>query len=417
MVLRGNTGKHEENTMSIAQTILIPLADIVRADNVRLTFQDSARTSEWLEILQLSEDIESAGYGVDDTHRVAFNGLRTNLVVQLQDDGKYLTLQGHRRGLSLEAFAKRNPGLFKSRFPDGIPCNVVPDGIDPTPYLIDHGNQLPLRDPYELQLCADRLYAQGHTEKSVANEMHSLFTRVIGGLKGKRRDKVKELDTVIAKAKADKDFTTLPKAEADKATEIAAHHRGTCQHLKNVWRSPDCVRHAMVFKATGEVPQGAETPLPSLTVAQVTELVKALDVDVRDVSGEYSKALPGPAFNTAWQKIVAAAVKKASEPTTVATKSVSSKDIKSTGEALSSQGLKRLCDKLSDSTDRTDITDIDKDLFALELVKKHDNGLYKKVIKRGDEILKQKQKAGKAEAEAKLEAEADTNENTTVSAS
>jgi len=401
--------------MSIAQTILIPLADIVREDNVRLSFQDSARTSEWLEILQLSEDIESAGYGVDDTHPVAFNGLRTCLVVQQQEDGKYLTLQGHRRGLSLEAFEKRNPGLFKLRFPDGIPCNVVPSGIDPTPYLIDHGNQLPLRDPYELQLCADRLYAGGSTEKEVANEMHSLFTRVIGGLKGKRRDKVKELDDIIAKAKMDREFVTLEKAEVDKANEIAAHHRGTCQHLKNVYRSPDCVRHAMIYKATGEVPKGAETPLPSLTVAQVTELVKALDVDIRDVSGEYSKALPGPAFNTAWQKIVAAHVKKASEPTTVATKSVSSKDITSMGEALSSQGLKRLCDKLSDSTDRSDITDVDKDLFALELVKKHDNGLYKKVIKRGDEILKQKQKAGKAQAEAKLEAEA--SENETVSAS
>ena len=305
---------------------------------------------------------------------IRVNGLKTPLCVYEINPGISEILQGHRRFRALSLLQETDPKRFKELFSKGIPCIVrdISDPRDVARFKVDHGNELSLTDPFELQLCASMLFNAGFSEKEVVIELAGLMDR-ISPMKPERRKEIEGLST---------------QAERDKA--IFDYRRGLVQGLHNAHRCPLVVMAALEHKCDGEVVEGFENEyLPKLTTGQVSRLWKAHsdDLKIEDEKGVkiFSKRRPGPKFREVWGKVVESSQKAASdkEEGVVREKAMSGKDMKAEiteGKWLSAFGQKLTKYHTGDKS-VGELTEYDYTCYCAELVKEADPKLWKQVVK------------------------------------
>lgn len=280
-----------------------------------LTFEENVRIGDLL-LRELADDI-------------AVRGIITPPIIWADPkvEGQYIVCQGNRRGRALKLLHDVDIAAFKNQFPDGkVPVSVMYGASrrDFDARFVDHGNELGLRDPHELVLCGIKLFKSGCSEQDAAVILNGLITRIIGGLKGKRKAKVADLEQSLELAEESGKAERVKTLKANIEREISEARRGTVQHIKHVFRCPPKVTAALLYKSTGVVPEGyREGELPvNLTNAQVTKLDQAMTEDAGDANADinYDAGHPGPAFIKAWEKLVQAAKTKVEEKADPATR-------------------------------------------------------------------------------------------------
>ena len=239
---------------------------------------------------------------------IAARGMTEHITVWQRAKGQYVVLRGHRRLAAAQMLKARDLDVYKERFPDGLPCEVI-SGIDANKaleYKVDHGNEVSLTNPHELQMCASMLFNAGKTEADVAVQLSGLMDRIYP-MKAKAKAEITALRKVAAEAKTEKDKII---ADNDVRKYVLNYRRGVVQGLHNAHRCPDIVMDALYFKATGEAPVSytGKRALIKLTGTNVTTLFKAHKLDLEELDDDkgvprYSKKLPGPKFWEAWTKI------------------------------------------------------------------------------------------------------------------
>lgn len=282
-------------------TQLVKLASIFVGRNVRLP--------SLMRISDLAADISE-------------NGLLTPISVYKVKD-KWEVIQGHRRFAALTHLFETDQARFDILFPKGIPVTII-EGVtyeEAQEMKIDHGNELSLTDPMELQLCANMLFAQGKSEKAVVIRLASLMDR----MKPMKADKLKKYQGMLADAalwveKGNPTNAKEKQAEAEKF--LLDYRRGMVQNLHNAYRCPHIVMAALYFKATSERPSKdeeffTEAALPmGLTYQHVNSLWKAFEKDLtilKDGKQVHNRRIPGPEFNAKWKVICDELAKKASD--------------------------------------------------------------------------------------------------------
>lgn len=322
------------------------------------------------------------------------NGLKTPLSVY-QKDGAYELLQGHRRTRAIALLKETDPKRFKELFNEGVPCIVreVANERDVARFKVDHGNELSLTDPFELQLCASMLFNANFKEREVIVELAGMMDR-ISPMKPDKRQAIENATT-----------------QAEKDDILFKYRRGLVQGLHNAHRCPPVVMAALEHKATGEQIEGYEGQyLPKLTTSQVTSLWKAhgedLKVEHEDGRPVFSKTRPGPKFREKWDKIVESAQKADAdrEEGVVREKAMSGKDMKAEvkdGKWLSAFGT-LITKHHSGDKSVGDLTPYDETCYLAELVKEADPKLWKQVVKAAKAIEAKinKENAEVTEAEA-----------------
>jgi len=270
----------------------VPVDHVVEGENVRIHY-------------------ELEGLVMD----IAQNGLKTPIMVWTPPGAaksSFEVLEGHRRLRAIKTLANDQPDAFQVHFSNGVSAIICGNLTEQEAWelKVDHGNELALRDPYELLQCARMLFNAGHTEEQVANDLVSLIERITP-----MAPKVKRtIETLkLAKTAAEKagEQETADNVEADIRQTIFDYRRGLVQYLHNTARCPDLVMSALYFKATGKHPEGMDSniPLPTLTHAKVLALWNAhkKDLDVKDKGvPKFGRTRPGPEFTKKWAEYVKA---------------------------------------------------------------------------------------------------------------
>ncbi len=301
------------------------------------------------------------------------NGLKTPISVYALKDGVYEVLQGHRRTRAIALLKETDPKRFAELFKEGIPCIVreVSNERDVARFKVDHGNELSLTDPFELQLCASEFFRVGFKEREVVIELAGLMDR-ISPMKAEKRTAIENATT-----------------QADKDKILFDYRRGLVQGLHNAHRCPPIVMAALEHKATGEPVEGYDTYLPKPTSSQVQGLWKAHSEDLEIEDGEgrkvFSSRRTGPKFNEKWEKLLESAHKADADKDAgvVREKAMSGKDMKAEvkdGKWLSGFGTLMTKHHAGDKS-VGDLTPYDETCYLAELVQEADPKLWKSVVK------------------------------------
>lgn len=378
------------NTNRRVRSIFVSLASLTTGQNVRLP--------NLYKVEPLADDIEA-------------NGLDTQIMVWQPTKDVTEIVRGHRRQKALELFFTRNPLGFAERFPKGIPCElrVGIDAKEAARLKIDHGNVLALSHDHEIQMAASMLFDAGANEMDVAVALRGLFEGS-KPMRGKNLLKVQAFEAKLVEA------TALEAVEIQKEINklIKAYHRGRVQNLKNVWRCPKVVSDARFYHACNQRPEGVEatTYLPKAGTSEVTALWKALEKDLAILDettsiGRYSKRLPGPNFQAAWEALCKTDQER--EPKGPRSKSMSGSKIRESASGFSSVGFRALCGlHCGDNPDVGPVVkESDELLYTAELVAKHDAALWEAVVEARKVIEQKLIEEARAMAEASAAAGVD----------
>jgi hypothetical protein len=344
------------------------------------------------------------------------NGLITPLNIFEVSKGEFMIVAGHRRHAACSQIANEEPLHFKTLFPNGIPCNIV-TGIslqEAEAMKVDHGNEVGLQDPMELQLCANILFGMGCTEKQVVIRLASLMDRI----KPMKSDKKKKYLTMLADAELWKEKGNM-KAYNEKIIEantfIFNNRRGMVQNLHKAFRCPNIVMAALFFKATHErpdkesgfsIPESEKLPM-SLTYEDVTKLHKCFESDlleVKDGVSIYSKMIPGPLFQAKWAEIMKDYETKeaASESSTPRAKAMSADDLAKESKKWLSAGFQLLCKShRKDEVDAIRLNKSDRLCFVAETMSERAPDEWKAIETLFDAIVAEQTAAVKEVAASK----------------
>lgn len=304
-------------------------------------------------------------------------------------------IRGHRRGGALNLLAEFNPMRFAELFPEGIPV-IVWEGITAEEALmlkLDHGGQVTLSDPHELQMSATLMFDKNFTEAQVANHLKPLITR-LSPMPAKAAKEVKELETALTEAQNGGDVTKVDAAETALTDRIAKLYRGRVQNLHNVARSPELVNAALYFKACGEKLKSYEdTVLPRLTTDQVKALWNAhkLDLEIMGDNGapKFNKRVVGPNFTSKWNGLVVKEAEAVAEgPKAPREKAMAAKDMKSelTEGKWLSVGFYKLTRHHTGDKTVEGLAELDKAYHAVDLVNQYDPKLLKRLMASAEKI-------------------------------
>lgn len=357
---------------------LIPLKSIYMGRNVRIP--------SLMKIGELAADITE-------------NGLLTPISVYEVKNRGYETIQGHRR---LTAIMSLDEKTIAKLFPQGIPCNVI-SGItyDEAQLMkVDHGNEVSLSDPFEVQLCGNLMFSQGKSEKEAVIRLAALLDRI----KPMKADKLKKYQSIISDAKL-LDIKGMKEESKGKFKEaedfLFNYRRGMIQNIHNAWRCPVMVMAALYLKAVGEAPKEGsdfftETPLPKgLTYQHVTSLWKAFEKDLthKDDKGQqkYNKKMPGPDFMAKWKEICTDLTPKEGESTAPRPKAMSAGDMETElkeGKWLSN-GFQMLTrhHRKEEGVDAGRLTALDKLAFYAELLSERAPDEWASAVKLAEGII------------------------------
>jgi len=305
------------------------LAKIVVGDNVRL---ESA-----YKIAPLKADILE-------------NGLQTPITVFELQNGEAEVIRGHRRERAVREISKENPATFKKLFPKGIPVTVL-KGVSyeiAQTMKVDDSNYEPLSDPFEIQMCANKLFEfYGDKEKPVILKMTGILDRKYPPTAGRKKEiETLKADIILAKEKGLNDIVIVKQAELDEL--IFKQRRGKCQNMHAAFRCPDVVMTALKYKAVGTLPEGWDSKeyLPaSLNYDQVKQLWKAFKADLdldKEKKGtlKYNKRNPGPTFLSKWEEICNKLQEAEGKPKAINPKAMAAKAMK--GQKFMSTGFTQL---------------------------------------------------------------------------
>ena len=329
-------------------------------------------------------------------------------------DGVAEVIRGHRRLMALVELQDKNPMVFAEQFPDGVPA-IVWDDITEEEALIlklDHGGQVTLSDPHELQMSAKMMFDKGFTEAQVANQLKPLIVK-LAPLSANMQKDIKGLEARITAARAADDSTEIAVASKELEERIAKGFRGRVQHLHNVARCPDIVNASLFYKACDIKPEGFEDDvLPKLTTDMVKALWKAHSKDLEDIDEEtgapkYNKTRTGPLFVEKWHEILKKEAEAATGNTPTKPKAMSAKDMN--GEIKDgkweSVGFYKLTEHHTGDKTVEGLALIDREYKALDLVKQYSDDLFEMVIKEAASIEATLKEEKKPEAEAEAETE------------
>jgi len=244
------------------------------------------------------------------------NGLQVPISAY-QMDADAEVIAGHLRTQCVLRLYEEDRARYEELFPNGMPVNII-EGVtyeQAQELKVDHGNENPLLDPMEAQLCADLLFDNHKTEMQVAVKLAGLLDR----LKPMKANRKKELTRLQEDLKLYNETGKFEQA-ADKQKEIdeflLKYHKGRIQNMKAVWRCPHIVKATLWYKSTGEhdwpenlgLSTDRETYLPiGLAIDDVKRLSTEFDKDLElvvDGKKIYNKRIPGPNFNARWETII-----------------------------------------------------------------------------------------------------------------
>ena len=330
------------------------------------------------------------------------NGLQTPITVFERNKGEFLVIAGHRRVAACRKIFSEEPVHFKSLFPNGIPASVV-SGItlaEAEAMKVDHGNEVGLQDPMEIQLCANLLFDQGFNEKQVVVRLASLMDRV----KPMKADKAKKYNALLLDAELWKEKGNLRNYQ-EKVMEAQVflfnYRRGYIQNLHHAYRCPDRVMAALWFKATGQAPEkdsgfySSEALPVAITYEHVQKLSKAFAADLeilKDGVTVYSKAIPGPAFEAKWAEICKELGKKQtdSENQVIRPKAMSAGDMETElKEGKWKSGLAQLLTRYhrKETVDAEILKKLDKIAFYAEIIADRAPEEWSSVVALADSII------------------------------
>ena len=303
-------------------------------------------------------------------------------------------IRGHRRTMALVELEDRNPKRFSELFPDGIPA-IVWDDITAEEALIlklDHGGQVTLSDPHELQMSATLMFRKGFTEAQVANQLKPLIMKLSPKLIPSMASDLKKLEAKLAEAR--ESGKGVSEAENELAGRIANGFRGRVQHLHNVSRCPDIVNASLFFKACDIKPEGfKDEHLPKLTTDQVKALWKAHSKDLEELDAKtgapkFNKQRVGPLFVEKWKEILQKEAEAASGNKPAKDKAMSGKDMKSeiTDGKWQCVGFYKLTKWHSGDKSVEGLETLDREYKALDLVKQFQPDLYEMVVAEASKI-------------------------------
>lgn len=348
----------------IKEFIKVALSTIFAGQNVRLP--GLAHTDE------LYEDIKA-------------NGLKEPPWVFSTGENLYEMIRGHLRLICLDRLESDEPARFLELFPKSeIEVVLLTDLTYEQAQIekIDHGNENPLINTMEAQMCATLLFNAGLTESQVATQLAGLMNRI----KPMKADKRKELDLLkkdVVTYRETGRFDDIPEKERQIAQLQLDYRKGWIQNMKAIWRCPNIVMATMWLKATGvrnwteslDIEIADEVYLPSrLQVDQAkNKLWPAFKKDLAiSVNGAcpYNKRVPGPNFNEAWDTICTKSKEKEDAPETVRAKAYSKEELKTHSENFDSQGFKLLCEahRRNPEVDPNRLKELDKIAYFAELV-------------------------------------------------
>ena len=346
----------------------VELGAITRGDNPRLPTN--------LEIAELSENIGNIGL-LDPIHG------------WYPRKGVFELIRGHRRVDALIMLQEKQPDRFKELFPNGIRTVVYKDISKEQALLLklDHAGQVPLKDPYELQMSATMMFNEGFTEAQVANQLKPLILK-ISPMPPSARSDLAKIEAKIMEAREKGDLTAVAVHTKEHEERVAKLYRGRMQGLHAVARCPDKVNAALYFKACGIKPKGfEEVELPKLTTDNVNALWKAHSTDL-EAMGEngapkWNKSVTGPVFNEKWAEILQkeseASSKGAEAPRE---KAMSAKDM--TQEVKDgkwqSVGFYKLTKHHSGDKSVEGLSVLDKNYRAMDLIEQYASDLFEMVI-------------------------------------
>lgn len=349
------------------------------------------------------------------------NGLKEPPWVFGVGNESYEMIRGHLRLICLDRMKEQEPAHFIKLFPDEMVEVVVLSDItyeQAQIEKIDHGNENPLINTMEAQLCANLLFSNGLTEAQVATQLAGLMNRI----KPMKADKRKELDMLRKDIETYRETgreADIPEKEKAIADLLLNYRKGWIQNMKAIFRCPDLVMATMWLKATGErnwegqlkLAVEAEDYLPSnLQVDQAkNKLWPAFKKDLAiSVSGAcpYNKRVPGPNFNEAWDTICDKSKEKENAPETVRAKAFSKEELKTDSEKYNSQGFKMLCSfhRRDPEVDPNQLKKYDEIAYWAELVAERGGDEWKQLVALAKNLEAHK-KAEQKEVEA---AEKDT---------
>ncbi len=346
------------------------------------------------------------------TDSIQSSGLHEPIMVWRKGADDYEVLRGHRRIMSIGNVLEKDAQAFNHHFPQGqIPAIVVTD-ITPSDAIrlkVDHGTQESLSDPMEVQLAANMLFSVGLTEADVAVELAGLLDR-LHPMSAKNREKLAELRKSKAEAEA-KGLTTDAEAKGKEIRDfVAKNRRGLVQGLHYVYRCPYKVFAAKYFHACGVKLPAVKTDdfVPRITTGQVVKLYKAFQKDLEVLENgqqKYTRAVPGPAFLEAYDKLVAEQKKAADKPKGTRPKARSAKDLTEEAKQYESVGFNQLTRvHAGQEVEGYDPAKMDHILFVAELVRKYNAELWKQceafAAKKQEELVKKVASEAKASDKA-----------------
>jgi hypothetical protein len=263
-----------------------------------------------LSALTMGQNVRIAARMAIDTLLESIASIGLNTPIWVWKVGEvFEVLRGHRRLTAIRRIENERPSSFAAHFGNGIPCVVI-GGISSAEALalkVDHGNEMPLGDGYELQLCANLLFASGATEEAVILSLSGLMD-IISPMKAARLSELNDIRKLEAEAlkAGEKLLAGLKHDEADKL--VSEYRRGMVQGLHNAFRCPNIVMAALAKRAGEDVPEEYKTEyLPSLTTGDIKGLWKCHNQDMTILESgrpKYSQSRVGPAFRQAWEKLV-----------------------------------------------------------------------------------------------------------------
>lgn len=298
----------------------------------------------------------------------------------LLKEPKYMILKAHRRFLALWHLYETDREAFDRLVPKGkIWCLVSDEQTYEKALLLkqDHAHVLGLHSQLDVLVNVRMAMQRGLSRDKIIRELWPLFDNAHGrSFQGKRKVDIARLEEQIKALPAD-DHKNRTVLKEEHLQELVNARTGLFQHYESILKGPAFVEAYWVNMITGgrvEVPEEyvmLESP-KSLTNDQVKKLRVANKPDPKGkVDG--NREQPTDAVYQLWTQLAETAAKAATEPKEDKAHFRGLTGVAEIRGGLGSEGAKSILDaclKTSGDASKPDLSDIDRNLRYVEVIKK-----------------------------------------------
>ena len=298
----------------------------------------------------------------------------------LLKDPQYMILKAHRRIAALWHLRETNREAFDRLVPKGKIWCLVSDEPDYEKALLlkqDHAHVLGLHSQLDVLVNVRMAMQRGLSRDKIIRELWPLFDNAHGrSFQGKRKVDIARLEEQI-KALPQDDAHSRAALKEELLQELVSARTGLFQHYESVLKGPAFVEAYWVNMITGgrvEVPEEyvmLESP-KSLTNDQVKKLRVANKPDPKG-KADGNREQPTDAVYQLWTQLAETAAKAATEPKEDKAHFRGLTGVAEIRGGLGSEGAKSILDaclKTSGDASKPDLTDIDRNLRYVEVIKK-----------------------------------------------